>query len=83
MGHKTTIAAAWPTYDEAALKQDVVRMVVQINGKVRAQFDVAPNLSEDQLKKIILADPAVQKYTDGKTIQKFIVVANKLVSVVV
>ncbi len=75
--------ARWPDYDEAALAQAVVTMAVQINGKVRAQFDVPADSSEEELKKIALADAQVQKHMQNLPIKKFIVVPNRLISIVV
>ena len=84
MGHQQSIAkVAWPSYSEEALKQDTVTIVAQINGKVRGQFEVAANLSEAELRALILPDERVRVYIEGKEIKKFIVVPNKLVSIVV
>ena len=84
MGHKQSIAqVSWPSYSEEALKQDSVMIVAQINGKVRGQFEVAVNASESDLRAIILSDERIKSYVDGKEIKKFIVVPNKLVSIVV
>ncbi len=84
MGRKQSIAkAVWPTYSEKALQQDSVTIVAQINGKVRGQFEVAVNASEADLRALILSDERVKSYVDGKEIKKFIVIPNKLVSIVV
>ncbi len=84
MGRKESVAkAAWPSYSEEALAQDVVTIVVQVNGKVRGQFEVAPNSTEADLRPIVLADERIQTWIAGKEIKKFIVVPNKLVSIVV
>jgi leucyl-tRNA synthetase len=84
MGHKESIAKApWPEYSEKSLEQDVITIVVQVNGKVRGQFEVAPHSSEAVLRPLILADARIKTYVEGKEIKKFIVVPNKLVSIVV
>ncbi len=84
MGHNETVAkAGWPAYSEDALKQDTVTIVAQINGKVRGQFEVALNAPEADLRALILSDDRVKVYVEGKEIKKFIVVPNKLVSIVV
>jgi leucyl-tRNA synthetase len=84
MGRKETIAkAAWPTHEESALKKDQVKMVVQINGKLRGEFVVPPDSTEETLRPIILADKKIQDHLQGKPIKKFIVVPNKLVSLVI
>ncbi|NTV29903.1 MAG: leucine--tRNA ligase [Candidatus Omnitrophica bacterium] len=83
-GHKASVAfEPWPAFDEAALKTDSVRIAVQVNGKVRGQFEVPRDADEAVLRAIVLADEAVQRHVAGKEIRKFIVVPNKLVSLVV
>jgi leucyl-tRNA synthetase len=74
---------AWPSYDEKALVQDVVPVVVQINGKIRGKFDVEFNCSEDKLRALIMQDEHLRKYLENTPIKKFILVPNKLVSIVV
>ena len=84
MGYQQSIArVTWPSYSEEALKQDTVTIVAQINGKVRGEFVVAVNAVEADLRLLVLADARIKIYTDGKEIKKFIVVPNKLVSIVV
>ncbi len=73
----------WPSFDEGALKTSTITMAVQVNGKVRGEIHVAPNLSQEELRKICLADPGVAKYALESAVRKFIVVPNKLVSIVV
>jgi len=81
---ESTIAhVAWPAFDEAALKTATITMAVQVNGRVRGQVQVAPDLPQDELRRICLADPGVARYATDAAIKKFIVVPNKLVSIVV
>jgi leucyl-tRNA synthetase len=56
---------------------------VQVQGKVRAKLEVAPDISESDLEAAALADGAVQRAIDGRDVRKVIVRAPKLVSVVV
>ena len=80
----TTIArVAWPAFDENALKTSSVVMAVQVNGKVRGQIQVTPDMPQEELRRLCLADPSVAKYVQEPAIKKFIVVPNKLVSIVV
>ena len=84
MGRKESVAKAdWPTYSEEALVQDKVTIVAQVNGKVRGQFEVAVNAAEADLRALVLADARVKSFIDGKEIKKFIVIPNKVVSIVV
>jgi leucyl-tRNA synthetase len=73
----------WPAFDEKALETATVKIAVQVNGKVRGQIDVAPNTPQDQLQKACMAEANVAKYLEGQTIKKFIVVPNKIISIVV
>ena len=75
--------APWPVADDAAMTQSSVQMVVQVNGKVRAKIQVAADADESIVLHTALADAAVQRHIDGKTIRKQIVVPNKLVNIVV
>lgn len=74
--------APWPTYDEAALVEDEVEVVFQVNGKVRAKSNVPRDLGKDELEKAALANEIVQGYIEGKTVRKVIAVPNKLVNIV-
>ena len=74
--------APWPTYDEAALVEDEVEVVFQVNGKVRAKSNVPRDLGKDELEKVALANETVQEYIEDKTVRKVIAVPNKLVNIV-
>jgi leucyl-tRNA synthetase len=76
-------AVAWPDVDERALAEDAVEMVVQVNGKVRARFSVAPDAPEDAILAQALAHERVQAQIGGKAIRKTLVVPGRLVSIVV
>jgi leucyl-tRNA synthetase len=73
----------WPTVDEAAAKDDVIELPVQINGKVRDRVKVAADASEDDIKAAVMASETVQKYLEGKEPRKIIIAKGKLVSLVV
>lgn len=74
--------APWPTYDEAALIEDEVEVVFQVNGKVRAKLNIARGLSRDELEEKALAAEEIQSFINGKTVRKVIVVPDKLVNIV-
>lgn len=83
LGHSESIAhASWPTYDEALLVADTVMIAIQINGKVRHQVEVATDISEDEIKMLVLSEEKVQKWITSAP-KKFIYVPGRLVSVVV
>ncbi|ATW25367.1 leucine--tRNA ligase [Candidatus Formimonas warabiya] len=74
---------SWPAYEEEALKQDTVNIVVQVNGKIRDRLDVAAGLDGESLKEVILASEKLAQWTTGKTIVKVVTVPNKLVNIVI
>ncbi|MAC13415.1 MAG: leucine--tRNA ligase [Alcanivorax sp.] len=83
LGHdEAALNAAWPQVDESALVKDSLELVVQVNGKVRAKLEVPANADKDTVESLARAEPNVQKFTDGKTIRKVIVVPGKLVNIV-
>jgi leucyl-tRNA synthetase len=73
---------AWPDYDAALAVDDVVTVVVQINGKVRGRIEVAADMDEDVLRETAVTSTAVQRHINGQTIRKVVVVRNKLVNIV-
>lgn len=75
--------AAWPKVDESALVVDSVEIAVQINGKVRSTIEVSVSLDKDGIEKLAKALPEVQKFIEGKTIIKCIVIPGKIVNIVV
>jgi len=74
---------SWVTYDEALCKDDMIEVVVQVNGKVKAKITVPTDCSQDEAIAASLADPKIKELADGKTIVKQIYVQNKLVNFVV
>lgn len=74
--------SGWLTLDESALVQDEITYVVQVNGKLRAKLDVAASASKDEVEALALADENVQRFLEGVTVRKVIVVPKKLVNIV-
>jgi leucyl-tRNA synthetase len=75
--------ATWPTYDPAALIEDEVEVVFQVNGKLRDKARVPIQATKEEIEKIALASARVQEFMEGKPAKKVIVVPGKLVNVVV
>ncbi|MEN3942631.1 leucine--tRNA ligase [Prosthecobacter sp. SYSU 5D2] len=73
----------WPVYDPAALIEDEVEIVFQVNGKLRDKARVAIQATKEEIEKIALASPRVQEFMEGKPVKKLIVVPGKLVNIVV
>jgi leucyl-tRNA synthetase len=83
LGHDESLTnAPWPTYDEAALVEEEVEVVFQVNGKVRAKLNVARGLDKQELEEKALAAAEIQSFIEGKTVRKVIVVPDKLVNIV-
>lgn len=74
--------AAWPTFDESALVEDEIEIVLQVNGKVRGRLTIPADADRDKMTELALADEAVQKQLDGGQPKKVIAVPGKLVNVV-
>lgn len=76
--------AGWPIADQAAMVQDTLEYVIQVNGKLRGSITVAKTESKEALEKLAVEQPCVQKFIeDNMTVRKIIVVPNKLINVVV
>jgi leucyl-tRNA synthetase len=83
LGHQPSVAdSGWPEVDQALLVTESVTCVVQVKGKVRARLEVSPDISDDELQQLALADAGVQRSLDGREVRKIIVRAPKLVSIV-
>jgi leucyl-tRNA synthetase len=84
LGNKEAmIDVIWPKVDESALIQEDVQLVVQVNGKLRAKIMAPLDAESQSIQEMALAEEKVARFTEGKTILKFIIVPNKLVNVVV
>jgi leucyl-tRNA synthetase len=83
LGHQQIpLNAPWPVLDEAALVRSTIEIVVQVNGKVRGKLDAAVDCPRETLEKLALEQENVQRFIDGLTLRKVIVVPNKLVNIV-
>jgi leucyl-tRNA synthetase len=74
---------AWPVLDEAALVQDEIELVLQVNGKLRGAVRVAATADKGAIEAAALASDAAQKYLEGKAPKKIVVVPGRLVNLVV
>ncbi len=84
IGNKTTVNdAAYPEFNPAYLVEDSIKYPVSINGKKRALVDFPADLSKDQLEEKALSLEEIQKYIEGKTIRKVIVVPKRMINIVV
>lgn len=83
LGHEEAIIdASWPVVDESALVQDSLTLVIQVNGKLRGQIEVPADASREAVEAAARSNENVQRFTEGLTIRKVIVVPGKLVNIV-
>lgn len=86
LGEKNSIhLAPWPKYDAKLVVDDRVTIGIQINGKVRAEIELAKDADQESVKEKVLAMDEVKKWidsSDSKEIKKFIYVPNKIISIV-
>ncbi|WP_041675868.1 leucine--tRNA ligase [Ramlibacter tataouinensis] len=81
--HGELLDAPWPRVDEAALQQDEVELVLQVNGKHRGSVSVPASASREEIERLALASEAFAKHAPGAQPKKVIVVAGRLVNVVI
>ena len=74
---------SWPKVDEAALVQDTVKLMIQINGKLRSELNLPTDASREVIEQAAIGDPAVVRHIEGMPIKKVIVVPGRLVNIVV
>ncbi|HEX6966337.1 MAG TPA: class I tRNA ligase family protein, partial [Gemmatimonadaceae bacterium] len=83
LGHAESVFdSRWPAYDEALAAEEMIELVVQVNGKVRGRVEVPVDVTEDQAVKQALAEPSVAKFVTGVP-KKVIFVPGRLVNIVV
>lgn len=74
--------APWPQVDESALKQDEIELMLQVNGKLRGSILVPAKADKAEIEKIALASEAFEKFADGASPKKVIIVPGRLVNLV-
>ena len=84
LGHETTVCdAEWPTYNEDYLVEQSVSYVISFNGKARYNLQLPAGISKEEAEKAALENELSQKWLEGKTVRKVIVVPGKIVNIVV
>ncbi len=81
-GEGLVAMAPWPEWDEAAAKEELLTIAVQVMGKLRGTIDVPAGIVREEMEKVALENENVKRHIEGKTIRKVIVVPNKLVNIV-
>lgn len=84
LGNKYSIhTQPWPKYDAKYLARDTFTLIIQINGKLRAQISTSRGITQKEAEKLALADSRIQKFTKGEKIRKAIFVKDRLINFVV
>ncbi len=84
LGNKKSIhLSPWPEFDLNLIKENEVKIVIQVNGKVRAEIMIQFDLPEEEVKEIIFKNEIISKYIENKKIIKTIYVKNRLFSIVI
>ncbi len=84
LGHDTSVyEASWPVHDAELAKEDMIELVVQVNGKVRGRLVVTAGVTEEEAIRRALEEDSVQRFVTGSAIRKTIYVPNRLVNIVV
>jgi leucyl-tRNA synthetase len=81
-GHSVHVQG-WPAWDADAARDEIVTLVVQVNGKVRGKIEAPAGVDEAAARELALAEPNVQRHIAGKTVRKVIFAEGKLVNIVV
>ncbi|NLY85868.1 MAG: leucine--tRNA ligase [Tissierellia bacterium] len=75
--------STWPKYDEEKIKDDVIEMPIQVNGKVRGTIKVSVDATQDEIREMAKEDKNISKHLEGKNIIKEIFVPGKIYNIVV
>jgi leucyl-tRNA synthetase len=83
MGEKESIhVSEWPTYDESKIVENTVKIIVQVNGKVRGTIEVPVGTSEDEIKKRAVSETKVQSYFTSEP-EKIVYIPNRVVNFII
>ena len=73
---------AWPSYDKLAIAEEVLTIVIQVNGKFRSKIELPAGVNQEKLKEASVADHKVKSFLQGRPVKDFIIVPNKLVNII-
>ena len=84
LGNKDSIhQQKWPKWDPELVKEEMITLIIQVNGKVRDKVKVKASISEEKAKEIALSSEKIKKWTKGRKIKKVIFVPGKLINIVI
>ena len=73
----------WPKYNQKLVKEEIITLIIQVNGKVRDKMEVEADILEKEAKELTFSRVKVKKWIEGKEIKKVIFVPKKLINIVV
>ena len=73
----------FPSWDEDLLKEDLITLVIQVNGRVRDTMEISSETDESEINQLVLNSTKIKKHTDGKKVLKTIYIKGKLINIVV
>ena len=84
LGNKNSVhLEKWPEYNDKLIEEELVTIVVQVNGRFKDSFMTKKGLTEDEVKEMVLSREKIKKHLEGKEIKKFIYVKDKLTNIVI
>ncbi|MCB9997779.1 MAG: leucine--tRNA ligase [Methylobacteriaceae bacterium] len=84
LGHEDLVSQArWPEADRSLIREDVITLPIQINGKKRADVVLPRDADETTIRTTVLADDSVQKAIDGRPVKRVVIVRERIVNVVI
>jgi leucyl-tRNA synthetase len=83
-GHKNSVTEnQWPEINKEMLVEEILEIPIQINGKVRGRVEIKKDMSEEEVKEIVLSNERIKELLEGENIKKFIYIGGKIVNIVV
>ena len=83
MGEKKSIhISKWPTWNKSKMVDEQIKIVIQVNGRVRSQIMVSSDIAEDELQSKAMLDGNVLPWVQGQVVKKIIYVKGRLVNIV-
>jgi leucyl-tRNA synthetase len=84
LGHKRSIfLTPWPKWDKKLAKEEIITLIIQVNGKVRDKIEVEADISEERAKELAISSQKIKKWIEGKEIKRVVFVPRKLINIVV
>ena len=80
---KSIHISKWPKYDPKKIVEENIKIVIQVNSKVRAEMTIGKDMTEDEVKEKALKEKGIASWTAGKEIKRVIYVKDRLVNIVV